>query len=80
MGSEMCIRDRERVPELALSVGAGFGFRALARELLQFVPFAGWAVKAGVAYTGTRALGEAATRRFELGLLHAPPAKPPVRG
>jgi uncharacterized protein (DUF697 family) len=57
---------RDRVPELALSVGAGFGFRALARELLQFVPFAGWAVKAGVAYTGTRAVGEAATRRFEL--------------
>jgi uncharacterized protein (DUF697 family) len=57
---------RERLPELALSVGAGFGFRAIARELLQFVPFAGWAVKAGVAYTGTRALGEAAMRRFEL--------------
>jgi uncharacterized protein (DUF697 family) len=57
---------RERLPELALSVGAGFGFRALARELLQLVPFAGWAVKAGIAYTGTRALGEAATRRFEL--------------
>jgi uncharacterized protein (DUF697 family) len=56
---------RDRFPELAVSVGAGFGFRALARELLQFVPFAGWTVKAGVAYTGTRAVGEAATRRFE---------------
>ena len=41
--------------ELLGVVGAGFGFRALARELLQFVPVAGWAVKGGVAYGGTRA-------------------------
>jgi uncharacterized protein (DUF697 family) len=57
---------RERLPELAASVGAGLGFRALARELLDLLPIAGWAVKGAVAYTGTRALGEAAVRRFEL--------------
>jgi uncharacterized protein (DUF697 family) len=57
--------DRSRVPELAGVVGAGFGFRALARQLLDLVPGIGWAVKGGVAYTGTRAVGEAAHRYFE---------------
>ena len=57
---------RERLPELATTVGVGFGLRAIARELLDLVPLAGWAVKAGVAYGGTRALGEAARQRFEL--------------
>ena len=57
--------DRQRAIELAGVVGAGFGFRAAARELLDFVPVAGWAVKGAVAYTGTRALGEAAVRYFD---------------
>jgi uncharacterized protein (DUF697 family) len=56
--------DRERVPEIAATLGAGVGFRAAARELLDFVPVAGWAVKGGVAYAGTRALGEAAVQWF----------------
>ena len=46
-------------------VGAGFGFRAVARELLDFVPVAGWALKASVAFAGTKAIGEAAVRYFE---------------
>jgi uncharacterized protein (DUF697 family) len=57
---------RERLPEVIATVGAGLGLRAIARELLDLVPFAGWAVKGGVAYAGTRALGEAAVRRLEL--------------
>ncbi|HUJ55472.1 MAG TPA: DUF697 domain-containing protein [Gaiellaceae bacterium] len=57
---------RERLPELAATLGAGVGLRTVARELLDLVPFAGWLVKGGVAYTGTRALGEAARQRFEL--------------
>jgi uncharacterized protein (DUF697 family) len=57
--------DRERAVELLGVVGAGFGFRAIARELLDFVPVAGWAVKGAIAYTGTRAVGEAAVRYFE---------------
>jgi uncharacterized protein (DUF697 family) len=57
--------DRTRAAELLGVVGAGFGFRAVARELLDFVPVAGWAVKGGVAYTGTKAVGEAAVRYFE---------------
>jgi uncharacterized protein (DUF697 family) len=36
----------------------------VARQLLGAVPVAGWLVKGGVAYAGTRALGEAAQRYF----------------
>jgi uncharacterized protein (DUF697 family) len=57
--------DRERIPEVLGVIGTGFGFRALARSLLGAVPVAGWAVKGGIAYGGTRALGEAARRYFE---------------
>jgi uncharacterized protein (DUF697 family) len=56
---------RERLPEIVATVGAGFGLRAVARELLDVVPVAGWAVKGAVAYAGTRALGEAAVKRLE---------------
>lgn len=60
-------RDTEAIPvaELASVVGAGLGLRAIARELLDLVPAAGWAAKGAVAYGGTRAIGEAARRRFE---------------
>jgi len=57
----------ERVPELLGVIGAGLGMRAVARELLDFVPVAGWAVKGALAYGGTRAVGEAARRRFAMG-------------
>ena len=57
--------DQQRLPEVLATVAAGFGFRALARQLLGAVPVAGWAVKGGVAYGGTRALGEAAHRYFQ---------------
>ena len=57
--------DNRRGPEVLGVVGAGFGFRAAARQLLDLIPVAGWAVKGGVAYTGTKAIGEAAVRYFE---------------
>ena len=57
--------DRERLPEVLGVVGGGVGFRAVARSLLGIVPIAGWAVKGGIAYGGTRALGEAARRYFD---------------
>jgi uncharacterized protein (DUF697 family) len=57
--------DKDRALELLAVLGAGFGMRAVARELLNLVPVAGWAVKGAVAYAGTRALGEAAVRYFE---------------
>jgi uncharacterized protein (DUF697 family) len=63
----LAVDPRERLPEIVATLGAGFGFRALTRELLDLVPVAGWAVKGAVAYAGTRALGEAALRRLEVG-------------
>ena len=63
--------DRERIPEVLAVVGAGLGFRTVAREALGFVPGLGWAIKGGVAYAGTKALGKAATAYFEQGGAHA---------
>jgi uncharacterized protein (DUF697 family) len=54
--------DNRVVPELLGVVGAGLGLRAVAREALDLVPVAGWALKGAVAYTGTKAIGEAALR------------------
>jgi uncharacterized protein (DUF697 family) len=59
--------DRERAAELLGILGAGLGFRAVARQVLGVVPGLGWALKGGIAYVGTRALGEAAIRYFEAG-------------
>jgi uncharacterized protein (DUF697 family) len=56
---------RERLPEIAGTLAAGLGLRAVARELLDLVPVAGWVAKGAVAYAGTRALGEAELRRLE---------------
>jgi len=56
---------RDRALEVLGVVGAGFGLRALAREALDFVPVAGWALKGGFAYAGTRAVGEAARRYMD---------------
>jgi uncharacterized protein (DUF697 family) len=57
----------DRALELLSVLGAGFGFRMIARELLDMVPVAGWAVQSGVAYSGTKALGKAADEYFERG-------------
>jgi len=58
-------RELRPLPEAAAVVGAGLGLRAVARELLDFVPVAGWAVKGAVAYAGTRALGQAQIRLLQ---------------
>ena len=57
----------DRAVELLALLGAGFGLRTAARELLDVVPIAGWVVKGGVAYSGTLALGRAAVEYFERG-------------
>jgi uncharacterized protein (DUF697 family) len=57
--------DAQRLPEVLGVVGTGLGLRAIARGAVGMVPVGGWAVKGGVAYTGTRALGEAAIKYFE---------------
>ena len=66
--------DVSRLPEAAGVVGAAFGFRTLARELLQVVPVAGWLTKGAVAYAGTKTVGEAARKRFDRAV---PPAGRP---
>ena len=40
------------------------GIRALARKALRSLPAPDWAVRGGMAYAATRAVGEAAIRRF----------------
>jgi uncharacterized protein (DUF697 family) len=59
--------DAKRAVELLGVVGAGLGFRALARQALVAFPGPGWAIKGGVGYAGTLALGEAALKYFESG-------------
>ncbi len=56
--------DQKRLPEILATLGAAFGLRAVARQLLGAIPVAGWLLKGGIAYAGTRALGEAAHRYF----------------
>ena len=57
----------ERAVEALAVVGAGFGWRALARSAVGIVPVAGWAVRGTVAYGATRAVGEAALARLQAG-------------
>lgn len=65
----------ERAVEALAIVGAGFGWRALARSATGFVPVAGWIVRGTVAYGATRAVGEAALARLQAGhdLIEGPP-------
>ena len=55
---------RARAVELLATLGAGFGLREGARQLIKFVPGFGSVVSAGVAFAGTVALGEAARAWF----------------
>jgi len=55
----------ERLKELMVVFGSAIAFRAAARNLASFVPVLGWAVKGGVAYGGTVALGKTAIKYFE---------------
>lgn len=56
--------DQQRLPEILGTVAAGFGLRAAARQILGAIPVAGWVLKGGIAYAGTRAVGEAARHYF----------------
>jgi len=56
--------DVQRTPEVLAVIGGALGFRAVARQLVGFVPFAGWALQGGIAYGATKAIGEAASQRF----------------
>jgi uncharacterized protein (DUF697 family) len=59
--------DYARIVELLPVIGGGYGWRALARELSGFIPVAGIAIKAGIAYAGTLVVGQAAAYYYEYG-------------
>jgi uncharacterized protein (DUF697 family) len=59
--------DRQSALEVLSVVGVGLGFRAVSRQLAAVVPGLGWVVKGGIAYAGTRAIGEAAAAFFAAG-------------
>ena len=63
-GHEM---DKDRLKELAAVVGGAYLCRTLARELVEFVPVLGFAVRTGIAYGGTAALGFAVIEYYEGG-------------
>jgi uncharacterized protein (DUF697 family) len=59
---------RARAQDLAPLVGSAFGWRALARELIGFVPGGvGLVARGAVAYAGTVALGEAMRHFYSMG-------------
>jgi uncharacterized protein (DUF697 family) len=56
---------RDRMAEIAAVVGAAFGWRGLARQLVTHVPGPTWIFRAGVGAAGTKVVGEAAAAYFE---------------
>ncbi|MBV8204508.1 MAG: hypothetical protein JO195_05725 [Candidatus Eremiobacteraeota bacterium] len=63
-----------RILELLPVVGGGYGWRALAREAVGFIPIAGIPIKAAVAYAGTLVVGQAASHYYETGAHMSPGA------
>ena len=63
-GEELSI---DRARELLGVLAAGFGLRALSRQVVKLVPVAGWAAAAAVGYAGTVAMGRATMLYFERG-------------
>lgn len=57
--------DAQRAPEALGVVGAGAALRKASRRAVRAVPAGGWAIRGGIAYAGTRAIGEAAVRYFD---------------
>lgn len=57
----------ERARELLGVLGAGFGLRALTRQVIKLIPFGGWAAAAAIGYAGTVAMGRATVLYFERG-------------
>jgi uncharacterized protein (DUF697 family) len=57
----------DRARELLGVLAAGFGLRALARQVVKLVPLGGWAAAAAIGYAGTLAMGRATMLYFERG-------------
>jgi uncharacterized protein (DUF697 family) len=55
----------ERARELIGVLAAGFGFRALTRQVVTLVPVGGWAASGAIGYAGTLAMGRTAMLYFE---------------
>jgi hypothetical protein len=73
----------ERAVSAAAVMGAGFGWRSVARAARRAIPAPRWATGGTVAYASTRAVGEAALARLSAGhdLIEGPAieaAKPQV--
>ncbi len=56
-----------RIKELAATLGGALVFRTIARQAVGLVPALGWAIKAGMGYAGTVAIGNTAIDYFENG-------------
>ena len=57
----------DRARELIGVLAAGFGFRAIGRQIVKLIPVGGWAVAAVIGYAGTLAMGRATMLYFERG-------------
>lgn len=60
--------DTKRLRELLGVVGGAFALRTAARQVVGLLPGFGWAVKGGIGYLGTLAMGYAAITYFEGGV------------
>jgi uncharacterized protein (DUF697 family) len=57
----------DRARELLGVLAAGFGLRALSRQVVKLIPLGGWAAAAAIGYAGTVAMGRASMLYFEGG-------------
>lgn len=57
----------QRARELVGVLAAGFGLRALTRQVVKVVPVGGWATAAAIGYAGTVAMGRSTMLYFERG-------------
>jgi len=57
----------QRARELVGVLAAGFGLRALTRQVVKVVPVGGWAAAAAIGYAGTVAMGRSTMLYFERG-------------
>jgi uncharacterized protein (DUF697 family) len=58
----------DRARELLGVLAAGFGLRALSRQVVKLIPLGGWAAAAAIGYAGTVAMGRASMLYFEGGM------------
>ncbi len=56
-----------RARELLGVLAAGFGLRAVSRQVVKLIPVGGWAAGAAIGYAGTIAMGRATMLYFERG-------------